>query len=176
VSISGEFVIFFILALFTLGGAVLMINLTKVVHMVVALAFTFLSIAGIYILLHAEFIAFAQVLIYGGAVSIIMLFGIMLTRHDDQEEARKPGHKILAGLVVAAFFGITLYAINGINWRPQEANLVEENTAQIGTQLFTKFVIPFELTSVVLLVALIGAIILAKRDEEVVVKEGDKRD
>jgi NADH-quinone oxidoreductase subunit J len=176
VNLSGEFVIFFILALFTLGGAVLMINLTKVVHMVVALAFTFLSIAGIYILLHAEFIAFAQVLIYGGAVSIIMLFGIMLTRHDDQEEASKPGHKILAGIVVATFFGITLYAINGINWRPQEVNLVEENTAQIGIELFTKFVIPFELTSVVLLVALIGAIILAKRDEEVVVEEGDKRE
>lgn len=174
-SISGEFVIFFILALFTLGGAVLMINLTKVVHMVVALAFTFLSIAGMYILLHAEFIAFAQVLIYGGAVSIIMLFGIMLTRHDDQEEARRPAHKILAGLVVAIFFGITLYAINGMNWKPQEANLVEENTAQIGIELFTKFVIPFELTSVVLLVALIGAIILAKRDE-VVVKEGEKHD
>jgi NADH-quinone oxidoreductase subunit J len=177
VNVSGEFVIFFILALFTLGGAVLMINLTKVVHMVVALAFTFLSIAGIYILLHAEFIAFAQVLIYGGAVSIIMLFGIMLTRHDDHEESSsKPGHKILAGIVVAVFFGITLYAINGINWRPQEANLVEENTAQIGIQLFTNYVIPFELTSVVLLVALIGAIILAKRDEEAVVEEGEKRD
>jgi NADH-quinone oxidoreductase subunit J len=174
--VNGELVAFFVLALFTLGGAVLMINLTKVVHMVVALAFTFLSIAGMYILLHAEFIAFAQVLIYGGAVSIIMLFGIMLTRHDAQDDTRRSGHKILAGVVVASFFGITLYAINGVNWTPQQANLVEDNTAQIGTQLFTKFVIPFELTSVVLLVALIGAIILAKRDEEVVVKEGEKRD
>lgn len=174
---SGEAVIFFVLAIFTLGGAVLALFLTKVVHMVVALAFTFISIAGLFILLHAEFIAFAQVLIYGGAVAIIMLFGIMLTRHDDAGETRKTGHKLFTGVAVIAFFLITFYAIKGANWAPQESALYENNTREIGIQLFTKYVIPFELTSVVLLVALVGAIILAKRDDEpVVTKEGEKND
>lgn len=174
---SGEAVTFFVLAIFTLGGAVLMINLTKVVHMVVSMAFTFLSVAGLFILLHAEFIAFAQVLIYGGAVAIIMLFGIMLTRHDDYDETKRTGHKLLAGGAIAAFFLITMYAIKGVNWAPQETALYENNTREIGIQLFTKYVIPFELTSVVLLVALVGAIILAKRDDEpVVIKEGEKHD
>jgi NADH-quinone oxidoreductase subunit J len=165
-TLSGELVAFFILALFTLGGAVLMINLTKVVHMVVALAVTFISIAGLYILLHAEFIAFAQILIYGGAVSIIMLFGIMLTRHDDQDESRRWGQKTFAGVGVVAFFLLTLYAVLGANWAPQqETNLFQNNTAEIGKVLFSQYVIPFEVTSVVLLVALVGAIILAKRDD-----------
>nr|WP_236838685.1 NADH-quinone oxidoreductase subunit J [Caldalkalibacillus salinus] len=167
-------VAFFVLALFTLGGAVLMMNLTKVVHMVVALAFTFIGIAGIYILLHAEFIAFAQVLIYGGAVSIIMLFGIMLTKHDDQDEARHSKHKLFVGVGVAIFFVITLRVVNTINWQPQATELYQDNTQNIGIQLFTKYVIPFELTSVVLLVALVGAIILARRDPEV--KEGETHD
>jgi len=174
--LSGEVIVFFVLAIFTLGGAVLMINLSKVVHMVVALAFTFISIAGIYVLLEAEFIAFAQVLIYGGAVAIIMLFGIMLTRHDDHDEERKFSQKLPAFIGVAIFFGISVYAITSVNWIPKEVNLMEENTRNIGIELFSKYVIPFELVSVVLLVALVGAIILARRDDEAEIKEGEKHD
>ncbi|GAA0367325.1 NADH-quinone oxidoreductase subunit J [Bacillus horti] len=173
---SGEMIAFLVLAVLTLAGAILMINLTKVVHMVIALALTFLGIAGLFILLEAEFIAFAQVLIYGGAVAIIMLFGIMLTKHDDQDETRRVGHKIFAGLIVVGFFLISLKAIFSINWTPQNQSFVESNTAEIGVQLFAKYVIPFELVSVVLLVALIGAIILAKKDDPVVTKEGEKSD
>lgn len=175
---TGEMIAFFILALFTLAGAILMINLTKVVHMVVALAFTFISIAGLYVLLEAEFIAFAQVLIYGGAVAIIMLFGIMLTKHDDKDEAQKPRFRWLALVGVVAFFLTALYIITEtVNWTPQDGvALYDQNTTHIGIQLFSKYVIPFELTSVVLLVALVGAIILARRDDEVETEEGDKRD
>lgn len=177
---SGEMIAFLVLALLTLGGAVLMLNLTKVVHMVVSMALTFISIAGLFILLEAEFIAVAQILIYGGAVAIIMLFGIMLTKHDDYEEPRRLAPKLLAGLVVIAFFLIALKAINTINWSPQTQNLAVNNTEELGITLFTKYVIPFELTSVVLLVALVGAIILAKRDNEaddqVAIEEGEKSD
>lgn len=174
---NGELIAFFVLALFALGGAVLMLSLQKVVHMVVALAFTFLSIAGLFVLLEAEFIAFAQVLIYGGAVTIIMLFGIMLTSHKEHGETRRIGHKLVVGVGVALFFIITLYAINGVNWVPQQTALFKENAAKIGFELFTKYVIPFELTSVLLLVALVGAIILARHDDDqLTVKEGEERD
>ncbi len=163
---NGEMIAFFVLALATLGGAILMINLTKVVHMVVALAVTFISIAGLFILLHAEFLAFVQVLVYGGAVSIVMLFGIMLTRHDAVDLSRRVGQKAIAFIVVALFLVVTFYVIMEVDWIPQTVALHEENTANIGIQLFSKYVIPFETVSVVLLVALVGAIILAKRDDE----------
>lgn len=168
---NGELVAFFVLSICVLGGAVLMLTLKKVVHMVVALAFSFISVAGIFILLSAEFIAAAQVLIYGGAITIIMLFGIMLTKHDDLDETRKIGAKILAGVTVIGFFLLTFYAINQIDWGVQETTLHENNTAQIGIQLFAKYVIPFELTSILLLVALVGAIILARRDDDVTEEE-----
>ena len=85
---SGEFIAFMGLALVAIIGGVLAFNLTKVIHMVVALVFTFVAIAGIYVLLSAEFIAAVQILIYSGAITIIMLFGIMLTKHDDESEPK----------------------------------------------------------------------------------------
>jgi NADH-quinone oxidoreductase subunit J len=85
---SGEFLAFMGLALVAVIGGVLLLNLTKVVHMVVALIFTFVSIAGIYVLLSAEFVASVQILIYSGAITIIMLFGIMLTKHDDERDRK----------------------------------------------------------------------------------------
>ncbi|MDW2800148.1 NADH-quinone oxidoreductase subunit J, partial [Clostridium boliviensis] len=86
-NLSGEFFAFLIFSLMAIGGAVFMISFTRVVHMALAMAFTFLSLAGMYVLLHAEFVAVVQVLIYTGAVTILMLFGIMLTRHRDEDHA-----------------------------------------------------------------------------------------
>ena len=172
---SGEVLIFLILGIIAVGGAFLMLNLKKVVHMVIALAFTFLSIAGLFVLLEAEFLAAAQILIYAGAVTIMMLFGIMLTRHDDRDETRRPAHKGASALVALLFFIMVLVLLNSVDWPKQaEGVLFEGNTAQIGIQLFTKYVIPFEITSIILLVALFGAVILAKDDggQE---KEGDGR-
>ena len=82
--ITGEFLAFLLLSIIAVSGGVLLINLTNVVHMVLALVATFISIAGIYILLSAEFLAVVQILIYSGAITIIMLFGIMLTRPSEQ--------------------------------------------------------------------------------------------
>lgn len=166
-----ELLVFLGLALIAIAGGVLMLNLTKVMHMMLSLVFTFLAIAGIYVLLSAEFVAAIQVLIYSGAVAIIMLFGIMLTKHSDQTEAKIGKAKftlIMTGVVV---FFLTMYlAISNIQLGDQATNLHEKNTEQIGIALYSKYVIPFELTSILLLVALVGAIILAKRDDE---EEGD---
>lgn len=164
---SGEFFAFIGLALVAIIGAMLMIQLTKVVHMVVALVFTFVSIAGLFVLLSAEFVAAVQVLIYSGAITIIMLFGIMLTRHDD-EEADQVSRRRKAFILVGLFsFGLVMFlGIQDLSFGDQATKLHEENTKQIGVELYSKYIIPFELTSVVLLVALIGAIILAKKEEE----------
>ena len=108
-TLSGEFFAFMSLALVAVIGGVLLINLTKVIHMVVALVFTFVSIAGIYILLSAEFIAVVQVMIYSGAITIIMLFGIMLTKHSDEEEPKTGTWRKLLLLLGILGFGAAVY-------------------------------------------------------------------
>ncbi len=164
---TGEFLAFILLALIAISGGVLLLNLTKVVHMVMALVATFLSIAGIYILLSAEFLALVQVLVYSGAITIIMLFGIMLTKHDDREDIA-PGRvkKLFAFLGILGFGAAVYLGIYNLGYAGGDAALHVRNTEQIGIALYTKYIIPFELTSVVLLVALIGAIILAKKDHK----------
>src|SRR3954452_4892967 len=170
--ISGEFIAFLLLALIAVTCGVLLLNLTKVVHMVLALVATFISIAGIYVLLSAEFLALVQILIYSGAITIIMLFGIMLTRHDDSEEKQEGwGKRLVLFLGVAGFAVVVYLGIYNLEFPQMAQTLHEQNTEQIGIALYSKYIIPFELTSIVLLVALIGAIILAKRDED---EEGDQ--
>jgi len=168
---SGEFLAFMGLALVAIIGGVLLLNLNKVVHMVVALIFTFVAIAGIYVLLSAEFIAAVQILIYSGAITIIMLFGIMLTKHNDDSEP-KTGRlrRFLLFLGVVGFAFAVYIGIYNFNIEQVPTKLHENNTMQIGQALYSKYIIPFELTSVLLLVALVGSIILAKNDKK---KEAD---
>jgi NADH-quinone oxidoreductase subunit J len=169
---SGEFIAFMGLALVAIIGGVLLLNLNKVIHMVVALIFTFVAIAGIYVLLSAEFIAAVQILIYSGAITIIMLFGIMLTRHNDDSEP-KTGRlrKFLLFLGVLGFAFAVYIGIYNFNIEQVPTKLHENNTLQIGQALYSKYIIPFELTSVLLLVALVGSIVLAKNDKK---KEADE--
>ncbi|WP_273851699.1 NADH-quinone oxidoreductase subunit J [Guptibacillus spartinae] len=163
---NGELLVFLFLFLVTITGGLLMINLSKVIHMVMALVLTFLGIAGLYVMLSAEFVAVVQVLIYSGAITIIMLFGIMLTKHTEEEPKTSWAKKGIVLTVITAFFFIVFKGIRTMSLGPQADKLHENNTEQVGLMLFTDYVIPFELVSVVLLVALVGAIILAKKDEE----------
>jgi NADH-quinone oxidoreductase subunit J len=171
-TISGEFLAFMGLALVAIIGGVLLLNLTKVVHMVVSLIFTFVAIAGIYVLLSAEFVAAVQILIYSGAITIIMLFGIMLTKHGDEEEPQTgKWRKILVFLGILGFAAAVYLGIYNFNIEQVPTTLHENNTMQIGKALYSKYIIPFELTSVLLLVALVGSIILAKNEK----KEADDK-
>ncbi|HFJ9449846.1 TPA: NADH-quinone oxidoreductase subunit J [Bacillus tropicus] len=167
---NGEFIAFFILSLSAIIGGVLMLNLTKVMHMMLALVLTFLSIAGLYFLLSAEFIGVAQILLYSGAITIIMIFGIMLTKHNAENESRLTLRKWIIFFAVVAFGAVMYFAVNNIDFANESTQgslpLHEKNTLQIGTLLYSKYIIPFELTSVILLVALVGAIILGKKDEK----------
>jgi len=166
---SGEFVAFFILSLLAIGGAVFMISFTRVVHMVISLGITFLSIAGLFVLLEAEFVGVSQILVYSGAISILMLFGIMLTKHDASDEGTGFAWKNRFALVfVAVLFGLLFWGIQNTPWGlpKEQAAAAVSNAKQIGLSVFKEYVIPFELVSVLLLVALVGAIILAKREED----------
>ncbi|RJE85597.1 NADH-quinone oxidoreductase subunit J [Paenibacillus sp. 1011MAR3C5] len=168
VDLTGEYVTFFILAVIIIGGAVLMISLEKVVHMVISMAAAFLGLAGMYVLLEAEFVAFVQVLIYAGAVSILMIFGIMMTKHNGESaEPVKPLHKTLAAVGALCLFGLLFYAIRASDLQSAGAfHSGEDNTLAIGEQLFTGYIVPFELLSILLTVAFIGAIALAKKEAD----------
>ena len=164
---SGEFLAFMGLALVAIIGGVLLLNLTKVVHMGVSLIFTFIAIAGIYVLLSAEFVAAVQILIYSGAITIIMLFGIMLTKHNDEPEPQTgKWRKILVFLGILGFAFAVYLGIYNFNIDQVPTTLHENNVMQIGKALYSKYIIPFELTSVLLLVALVGSIILAKNEKK----------
>lgn len=165
---NGENLIFFFFALLAIGGGVYMLSFTKLVHMAVAMALTFLSLAGIYVLLNAEFLAFVQVMIYAGAVTILMIFGIMMTKQTDEEkEVRRPLHEILTAIGVLGLFGILYYAIQQTELTSGDASTLSgPNTQQLGELLMGEYALPFEIMSVLLTVALIGAIIIAKREED----------
>jgi NADH:ubiquinone oxidoreductase subunit 6 (chain J) len=168
IDLTGEFLAFFVFAAFMVGGAVLMISLEKVVHMVLSMAAVFLGLAGMYVLLDAELVAFVQVLIYAGAVSILMVFGIMMTRHGaEREEPARPLYETLAAVGALCLFGLLFYAIRTTDMpAAQPFDPGEDHTLAIGELLFTGYLVPFELLSVLLTVAFIGAVALAKKEEE----------
>ena len=152
--------LFILLAVFTLGGGLAVVATRNVVQAALALLVSLLAVTGIYLLLFAEFLALVQVLIYGGAIIIVLVFAIMLTRN--AEYPRTSPNKLwpLAALAALAVLGVLAPAFI--------INAVENTEAQnapftgIAQSLFTTWAVPFEVASLVLLVALIGAIIIAR--------------
>mgnify|MGYP001389544477 CR=1 FL=1 len=164
--VSLEVFFFLILALGAITGAVLFLFFSKVVHALLSSVLTFVSLAGFYIMLSAEFIAGAQILIYSGAITILLLFAVMLTKKDDVSKGIKKGWTILVTVTTFTFACLIYYGISDWIGKKNENPIFIDNTKEIGTALFTKFIIPFELVSMLLLVALIGSILLAKRNRE----------
>ena len=137
---NGEFIAFFILSLSAIIGGILMLNVTKVMHMMLALVLTFLSIAGLYFLLSAEFIGVAQILLYSGAITIIMIFGIMLTKHNAENESRLTLRKWIIFFAVVAFGAVMYFAVNNIDFANENTQgslpLHEKHTSNRYTSLF----------------------------------------
>lgn len=152
--------LFTIVAIFTLGGAVGVVATRNVVHAALFLLLSLLGAAGAYLLLFAEFLALVQVLIYGGAVTIVVLFAVMLTR--SSEYPRITDNKqwplgLITAAVLAVVLGAAFWLAPDVAAEPQAPAFTE-----LGAALFTKWALPFEIASLVLLVALIGAIIIAR--------------
>lgn len=163
---TGEYIAFFIFALMAITGGVLMINLTKVIQMVLSVGLAFLGIAGLFVLLNAEFLAFVQVLIYAGAITIMMALGVMMTNQHQDYEIRRKGHTVislLSSIVVGIFI---FYGIYNTKWPDSGSAFDENNVMSIGEKLFTEYIIPFEAASVLLLVALVGAVVISKKESD----------
>jgi len=150
-----------------MGLAALRVVTTKnIVHAALYLVVVLAGVAAIYILLAAEFTAAVQVLVYIGAIVVLFLFGIMLTRAPIGATAELDNDQRGVAVVVALFLlgvlGAVLQDAFGSTKLP--ADLAPQRTADVGTSIFQTYVIPFEVVSVLLLAALVGAVVLARRD------------
>lgn len=159
--------IFYILAIMAGVSALLVVTLKNIFHSALFLVLTLFSVAGIYVLLGAEFLAGVQVLIYVGAITILMIFAIMLTYQINNRSIKQVNEQVLpASLIVLVFFGMSLFALIKTVWPVSDGSLPERNTFELGRQLLSTYVVPFEVVSIVLLVALIGAIIISRQDKQ----------
>jgi len=161
-------VIFVGLSAFTLAAGIMVVTVKNIIHSALWLIASFFTVAALYLLMEAEFIAIVQVLIYVGAISILILFAIMLTRHVTGEGVRQLYQRWwIAFLVAAALFGLLIApTVANYSWNtvPPTANdqvATISSSVQIGTAFMREYLLPFEIASVLLLVALIGAIVIA---------------
>jgi NADH-quinone oxidoreductase subunit J len=160
-----EMVVFFVLAVVAVAAGIGVIAQRSAVRSALFLLVNFCCLAGLYVLLNAQFVAVVQVIIYAGAIVVLFLFVVMLLGMENAEETPDPRrYQWIAGLLL----GVLLLA--GIVWalipggsETFQALTRSDNVREIGAAMLTDFAIPFELASVVLLVAIIGAVVLAKR-------------
>ena len=129
------------------------------------LVLTIISMAGLFVLLHAFFLAAVQILVYAGAVIVLFLFVIMLLDLKEEQRRRIKKFGIVAGLIsVGTIVAIFLKSLHATNLNAHASPVTEGDTASLGKLLFTQYVLPFEVVSVLLLVAMIGVILLSKKD------------
>ncbi len=154
---------FFLLAIATLAAALLTVTVRNVVHAALALVGTFFGVAGIYLLLEAEFLAVVQVLIYVGAISVLILFAIMLTRGLMRTTDTGVNSQWAAAAVVAVllFLGMTVMVV-AAPWRIATQSITVDIVPTLGRLLVTTYVLPFEVISILLLGALVGALMIAR--------------
>jgi NADH-quinone oxidoreductase subunit J len=158
-------IIFWILAVTMAAAAVRVVTTKNIVHAALYLMVVLAGVAAQYILLAGEYIAVVQVLVYIGAVLVLVLFGIFLTRapigrlHDLDNDQR------WLGAIVSVFlFGILGYVLNDAFHRDKLTTTHVQGIGAVGDSFFSTYVVPFEVVSVLLLAALVGAIVLARRD------------
>ena len=164
---------FYTLAACILGFAILVITARNTVHSVLFLVVNFLFVAALYAMLGAQFLAVIQVLVYAGGIVVLYLFVVMLVNLKRPPEVHKDPHRrsrlafVIACVLLAEIGAIALwgYVAPAVAAAPRASPMpASQNVEQVGWLLYTNYLVPFELASMLLLVAMIGAIVLAKRE------------
>lgn len=163
-----QFVSFSLLAVMMIAAALGVVLFSNIVYSAFLLGGVFMSISGLYLLLNADFVAAAQVLIYVGAVNVLILFAIMLVnkRQDFKVLPNAWIRKGATALVCVGLFALLSTMVLSTSWSIPVSSIPndESSIVLIGRHFFSDFLLPFELASVFLLMAMVGAIILARRD------------
>lgn len=163
--VTAETLVFGVIALILLGAALMVVTGKNIVHSALYLVLSFGAVAAFYIVLQADFLAFVQILIYIGAVTVLLIFAVVLT-YNANTQLSNPGN---AQRLLAAFISLVLLVLIGVVllntvWPLNPAPFTGSTVALMGPLLYQTYALPFEIASVLLLVALIGAIILARED------------
>ncbi len=156
---------FYLIAALAVAGGLGVVLARSTVYAALFLILALLAVAGVYILLASEFLALVQVLIYGGAVTVLLLFALMLTRTGDLPETMVGAQWPAAALACAVLFGLLVAALATSDWPGDTGQVALISFATVGDALFRQWAAPFEIASLVLLVALVGAIVLARQEE-----------
>ena len=161
-------IVFWSLAAVTVGGALLVVHVRDIFRAALLLVVSFLGVAGLFVQLNAEFLAVVQVLIYVGAISVLLIFAVMLTR-DVQQSSRSTAVQPVALVLSALLLGALVWSIVEAQWNVLPADLpgplqtvLVETPQTLGELLVKEFVLPFEIAGVVLLAAVIGALALVR--------------
>ena len=172
-SMSIPFIMFFVFALVAVGGAIMLIFAREPIHSALALILVMVSLAALYLLLGAEFIAAVQVIVYAGAIMVLFVFVIMLlnagveerTNFSQDGEICRAAAGDFSSLWAGALDGAFSHRRNGCEWSGS-AESAAVSTSELSTMLFQKYLFPFEATSILILIAILGAVVLAKRGTE----------
>jgi len=158
-------VVFVILSAIILGGAVGVVTNRNLFRSALFLVFSFVGVAGLYVLLEAEFLAMVQLLVYVGAISILIIFAVMLSRRIMSPDFKARNEQWLGGLLAAvALFAILAFVLLRVSWPVVPAAVPDDLISELGQVLVSPehFVLVFEVASVLLLVALVGAVVIAR--------------
>lgn len=162
---TGIVVAFWVIAVTTVVCALMVAAVRELIQAVLFLALTFVGVAGIYIVLSADFVAVVQVLIYAGAIAVLMTFAVMLTPAADRknsETAFQGPAAILAGLVIA----VIVFVAYDTDWPLSGRDAFPATARAIGDALVDVYVLPFEVAAVLLTAAMVGAIVLAREEDD----------
>lgn len=158
---TGIVIAFYVIGATTVVSALMVAAVRNLIHAVLFLVLSFVGVAGIYIVLSADFVAMAQILIYAGAISVLLVFAVMLTPSADRrnsETSFQAPALVLAVLVVA----VTVFVIYDTNWQLAGRGEFAATAASIGQAFLHPYVVPFEVASVLLVAAMVGAIVLTQ--------------
>ena len=163
---TGIVIAFWVLSVTSIACSLAVAFVRNLIHAVLFLALTFVGVAGIYIVLSADFVAVVQVLIYAGAVGVLMTFAIMLTPAADRLNS-ETAFQIPAALIGIAFAAIVIIVIADTDWNISNREAFVTTAESLGQAFLKPYVVPFEIASVLLMTAMIGAIVLTREDSDV---------
>lgn len=157
-------IIFYLFAAITVISAFFVVTTRNIVHSAFYLLFTFFGVAGIYVLLGADFVAVVQLIVYVGGILILLIFGVMLTNKITNVQIKTGTMQMLpAAIGVGLFAGLLLSTLTNTSWKVIPTVVPASNAGTIGTILLQEYVIVFELLGIILLIALLGAASIARR-------------
>ena len=157
--------VFIVFGAITVFSAAIVATARMIVHSVFALLLTFFGVAGLYVLLHADFLAATQVMIYVGGILVLLLFGVMLTHRIASVKVKSASmQRAPAAIVCLGLLAVLLFVIYRTPWPIRSFEQVGATTKPIGRLLMTDYLLPFEVISVLLFAVLVGAALIARRE------------